>query len=405
MSDQLKYDIFSTDGKLGIHNYQALYQLDPITGEFKNYQLLSNINDKIDDDKSSITKIPKHLIQSKFQDIFIIDSIYSGIGRDNRDFYKDILKPIFKDLNINHNYIKTENDQSIINFIKDQIVKNSTIILLSGDSSIFEIVNTIANNNYLKEKNFVINLGIIPLGTGNSIAYSSGILNEFDALKTLFNDSKISKLPIYKVSFPIGKSFDINNNVQINSLYFLVVVSWGVHAGLVHESEKPELKKLGVERFKLAFNNLISNPNLQYQGELYIEEEEEENNNNKTILVPNGNNLYTTILSVPLVEKTYKLSPHSNIKTNQLHLINIPELETRDEFVKIIFLPYQDGAHINNKHVLYKDIGNSIVLKIQQDNAKICVDGKIISIEDSKGEEVKVELIDQDQFNINLIGI
>ncbi|KAH3682173.1 hypothetical protein WICPIJ_006870 [Wickerhamomyces pijperi] len=388
-------------------NYQVEHTIDS-NGNFFNYKLFKNKPIEGDEEKQQqqqqpltvLDHIPEHLKVSPTQDVLIIDSVNSGIGRENRDFFNVVMKPVLEDLQVTgYKYLVTENAQSVVNFAKSEIVKpNTTVVLFSGDTSVFEIINTVLANKEQSEK-CQVNFVFVPLGTGNANAYSAGFANELVALTKLFAD-KISHLPIYKANLPTDATCK-TQTINDHAFYFTVVVSWGIHSDIIIEADSPELKPYGVHRFQMAFQKIFQRPKIEYLSELY---------NADKVFVSSGNNVYTTILALPLVESKYMISPASEITENKLHLLNLPDQFSADrqELAKVLFAPYQQGAHVQHPLVFYEDVGElGVSLKFQQDGeVNICVDGAIVNIPDAKGKEVKVEILeDQSRFKFGVIGV
>jgi diacylglycerol kinase family enzyme len=347
---------------------------------------IGNINYAIDGllpDISAASSDPRQIV--------VIDSVYSGIGRENRDFYGTVVQRIFNHLKIAHKYVKTSSAATIKEWAA-ALTDDVAIVIISGDTSIYEIVNNV-------KKNLNLQVFPIPLGTGNAIANSIGITDEFKGLEAFLSTvgttqgGSLKRLPIYKTTFPEGSTLPFQDNQTVKSLYFIAVASWGVHSKLVYLSEAPELKKLGLERFKIAAGQALSS-DIKFNAEV---------STNPNFKVHN----YFNVIAVPNFEKTYRISPDSNIFRNELHLLDIGGASaetslTNAELGELLMKPYQNGAHIdpNDKRIFYEKISNDVVLTLTEDDpqkAIFCVDGISVQVANPNGKSVKIGFVDEDE--------
>ncbi|KAJ1551054.1 hypothetical protein HK096_003461, partial [Nowakowskiella sp. JEL0078] len=145
-----------------------------------------------------------------------------------------------------------------------------TFVCLGGDGLIHEIINGALKGSELK---FKIRLCVVPCGTGNALATSIGIVDHEDAVRRLIN-GKIRSLTVGAVSI---KNISVNttNKIEFPSLndvssfknYFFCVVSWGMHAQIVKQSET--FRFLGSLRFQLIARLLLLFLK-QYPAKLYL---------------------------------------------------------------------------------------------------------------------------------------
>lgn len=322
--------------------------------------------------------------------LIIIDSILSGTGRENKNFYLNVIKPILDSLNIKYEYLKTESKDSIAIFAKEKIPNDSVVALLSGDTSIFELINN-------SPSDLSIELFPIPLGTGNGLASSMKIDNEFIGFQILLSylesSVELKRLPIYKVEFPEDSHFFFEQDKKASSLLFTVVCSWGCHSKVVYLSETPELRKLGIERFKIAAAQTLAG-DINYNGIV---------SENPSF----GCHNYITILAIQNFEKTYKISPDSNVFRNELHLLDVGG-ETNEtslsnaELFEFSMKPYNNGAHVltDDKRVVYKKIEKDLTLTFTTDDESksiFCIDGLTIIVKNPKDKSVKVKYLNENQ--------
>lgn len=391
--------LFRLEAGNSIKEYYLGYDKTPAANV--NYKLLN----KPDGEKNQLivrkNDLPKHL-QPEVE-ITVIDSIMSGTGRENRAFYKEILKPIFEELNIKHTLLETTSPDSITDFAKSiDLAKEQTVIILSGDTSVMELVNGLPVEKTGTKNN--VNLVLIPLGTGNALASSAGLLSEAIAVQKIFSIES-SPLPLYEVEFPEGSYAPLLEDKPIHKLLFSIVVSWGSHAQMVYHADSPELKKLGTERFKVAAGQIFQHELKYHCDILLLENEKEEKFSHST------NHRYSSILAVSNLEKLYRVSPDSQLKKNELHILDFGDIP-QQEFLGLLVAPYQGRAHVDDERVLYEPISpeKKIALQIDEEDpekAIICVDGISVKIRDAKGKRIVVSFVKPESlsYKLNFIGL
>ncbi|KAJ3055995.1 hypothetical protein HK097_008484 [Rhizophlyctis rosea] len=131
--------------------------------------------------------------------------------------------------------------------------------LYSGDGLIHELVNGILAPLKSSESPLpTLILGVIPAGTGNAIATTLSITTPAQAAFRIITARSI--IPLKVTSVHIGpavadakgiKWTDSTADVEIPPVvkYSVVVVSWGLHAQIVRQSES--LRALGNQRFRV----------------------------------------------------------------------------------------------------------------------------------------------------------
>jgi len=372
-----------------------------------NYELHSSNGPKDLSSVSIVVKkedLPDHLKPGV--DITIIDSVKSGTGREKREFYKHILKPIFNELEIKHSFLETTSAETITKFAKSlDLTRDHTIILLSGDTSAVELINGLPSDPKIEHlKN--INLLIIPQGTGNGLVYSAGITSEANAVQKIFSKEK-SRLPLYQAEFPEGSyaTHLPQGTASVDKLFFTIVVSWGSHAQMVYRAESPELRKLGTERFKVAVYQIFKEE-LKYNAEILILENGIERKFSQSSL-----HNYSSILAAPRLEKSYVISPDSNLKKDELHLLDFGDIP-KEEFMALLMEPYKGRAHVDHEDVIYESFhpNTEIILKLGEEDEErsiICVDGISIKIKNPKNKRITVRFVQPGDlgYNLNLIGL
>ena len=128
-------------------------------------------------------------------EIHVIVSTLSGTGKAP-SYYYDTLLPFLESWNLPHSKHETESSKTITNLAKSTFLPQAahgikqTIILLSGDGGVVDLVNALASDKTsyqnAREKNyFPPSIILIPMGTGNALAHSSGVSK--DPLGVLLN--------------------------------------------------------------------------------------------------------------------------------------------------------------------------------------------------------------------------
>ncbi len=371
-----------------------------------NFELLSSVGADGKKDELVISKdsLPTHLKPGV--DVTVIDSVNSGVGREKREFYTSVLEPILNELDIKHTLLKTTSALSITNFAKSlDLSKDHTVVLLSGDTSVVEFINGLPTDANVSTKPN-INLVLIPLGTGNALVSSSGITSEANAVQKMFSNEK-AELPLYEADFP-SESFAVHleNAPPIGKLLFTIVLSWGSHAQMVYHAESPELKGLGIERFKIAAYKIFQQK-LEYNCDIIIVDE----NGKEEKMSHSTTHNYSSILAVPRLEKKYHISPDSKISKSELHILDFGDLP-KDEFMGLLMEPYKGAGHVNHKGVIYEPIQpkKQIILELGEEDEErsiVCVDGISIKVKNGKGKRITVRFVNSEDlsFKLNLVGL
>ncbi|KAK3076147.1 hypothetical protein LTS18_013802, partial [Coniosporium uncinatum] len=152
------------------------------------------------------------------------------------------------------------------------------IILLSGDGGIVDAVNVLMFSRSSSYAPPIISL--LPFGTGNALAHSSGITQDSTFGLSTLARGKPQRLPLLKATFSPGARLleDEGTTAEtlphsmssttpegrqtiVPSIYGAVVASWGLHAALVADSDTSEYRKHGVERFQMAAKENLYPPN------------------------------------------------------------------------------------------------------------------------------------------------
>ena len=177
---------------------------------------------------------------------------------------KSGLKKSLKVYNEAKNYFETSNFRSSLfvseypNHIKDyvsKIDKNTfdRLIIFGGDGTINEVVNGLENSNNLQS----FKLGIVPTGSGNSVAHDTGLLDVDDAIHKCVGDVSM-KMDVNQVDFDSFSRLSVS------------VLGWGMFSFGSIRAEK--LRLLGPIRYDVAsiitlLENKIHKAEIQVDGE------------------------------------------------------------------------------------------------------------------------------------------
>lgn len=326
-------------------------------------------------------------------DVYVVDSMKSGTrGRPEDGLYNRVLGPILRDMvGVAHRYIATENAELVADFAASLRGNGRpvTVILLSGDLLVNELVNLLSEGNGSSLK-----LATVPLGTGNSLALSIGLACDLKAVQKLltYKADSIKPLNLYEAQFPAHSRFLIQDKPVgdiVRPQKFVVVLSWAFHAALVADSDTPEMRQHGLDRFKLAaFNNLLLEQ--RYEGSTSIEGR-----------VFEGPYAYWVVTPAKRFEPTFEVLPLGNIFDRNLHWVAFNTEDDHNEgkyIMDVMHQVYNKGLHVNNPKVRYEKVvdGETIVLRtkkaLRARQRRFCLDGAIVELPEAELHEVTVKL-------------
>ncbi|KAJ4400893.1 hypothetical protein N0V85_005641, partial [Neurospora sp. IMI 360204] len=257
-----------------------------------------------------------------------------------------------------------------------------TLILLSGDGGIIDLLNSLDHPGYgdsqpeASSPSPTPTLAILPLGTGNALFHSlhkplytpDGPSPPVLGLRTLFKRGVSAPLPTFRAEFSPGARlisgqpevlpnhedepkdnllFDVVNSTststtenkaakrrrrpEITHLLGAIVFSYGFHASLVYESDTPAYRVHGDKRFGMAAGELLKVSHL-YDAEVFIRRsstssssaaaEAAAGNNNWKLIPKDSHSTYILLTLVSNLEKTFCISPASRPLDGQLRLVH-----------------------------------------------------------------------------------
>jgi diacylglycerol kinase family enzyme len=342
--------------------------------------------------------------------LHVLISILSG-SHTAHEFFKSNIKADLDAIHPSYMVTLTKSPNTIREFTKSVVYptaragKEQTIILLSGDGGIIDIVDTLhsciaANVSHSLASYKSPNVALLPLGTANAFANSTNIGDPKVAISRLFAGTPRA-IPTFTVSFSPGAQLvgdEGRAHTPISApMHGSVVFSWGLHASLVSMSDTAEYRKHGIERFKIAAGELMKEPHA-YHGRVSILPSAQHSSGSRdwTPLqhADKGIDEHSYILAtlVSRLEATFVISPRSQPLSCNLRLVALPHLEAA-ELGKILGLAYQGGKHVEEKHVTYREI-DGVRIEFKEEEGRwrtICVDGRIVEVEEEGWVEVRRE--------------
>lgn len=339
----------------------------------------------------------------------VVVSTASGTGQA-QTFYESHLTDTFKSLGFKeqeHFFVHfTKSEETITELTKDVFLPAAnagavlSIILLSGDGGVVDIINAVLSSD--RSPDFACpEITLLPLGTGNALANSLGITADDSMGLTTLMQGQSRPLPILRAKFSPGSKLLVHEGSEEVELHQhdgyptywgAVVGSWGLHASLVADSDTTEYRKHGAERFKMAAKAALfpddgSSPH-KYRGTVSVLRGSQWHD------LDGSEHAYVLATFVSNLEKGFTISPGTRPLDGKLRFIHLGPM-SGNEVMEVMTAAYNEGKHIEDSRVRYEEIDG---LKIQFDDAeedgrwrRICIDGKIISVEQSGWVEITKE--------------
>lgn len=284
------------------------------------------------------------------------------------------------------------------------------ILILSGDGGIVDILNGLQSTENSSPTKYVPPMvSIIPMGTGNALAHSTKLTDDNTLGLGSLVRGRLRKLPTFKATFSPGAQLltdEANTEVELPTdsvtsfptLHGAVVCSWGMHAGLVGDSDTTEYRKFGVERFKMAAKEALypsdGSPPHAYKAKVSMLKRDGATGQEQWQSLTREEHEYVLATMVSNLEKNFMISPESKPLDGKLRLVHFGPM-SGDEVMRIMGLAYQNGKHVEDEAVGYEDIeGLRIEFEGNEEDARwrrICVDGKIVRVENDGWVEVRKE--------------
>ncbi|KAK4620026.1 hypothetical protein CLAFUW4_11248 [Fulvia fulva] len=340
----------------------------------------------------------------------IVVSTGSGTGQA-KSVWEQLVKPMLDYVQRNQDKPANEyqlhfttSESSVADLTQDVLLPQAdlgvaqSVLMMSGDGGIVDVVNTLLSSE--RSKNYKKpNLSVLPLGTGNALAHSSGITADNTlGLKSWFKGEP-KELPLFAASFSQGARALFDGARQERELHAFngvltahgaVVCSWGLHAGLVADSDTAEYRNFGAERFKMAAKEALfpsdGSPPHRYQGHVGVQRSGKKG----WRTIRQGQHGYILATMVSQLEKGFTISPASKPLDAILRLIHFGPL-SGEGAMDIMTKAYQGGQHVEDERVGYEEI-EALRIEFLEGDARwrrVCIDGKIIRVEKGGWVEVR----------------
>ena len=337
-------------------------------------------------------------------EIHIVISVLAGTKK-GVSFFENALRPLFAKLNVSaYKVHRTESANTITELCEHIFVPRArdgvrqTVILLSGDGGVIDVIKVFSEayeGRDSREDGFVPpTLCTIPMGTGNATANSTAPENDGTlGLATLVRGG-VRTLSTFRVTLAPGAAHLVEEGMRkeaipeskdgVGHVYGAVVVSWGMHASLVADSDTAEYRKYGVDRFKMAAKELLwpadGSGTHRYRGKVRLTVKGEDGNL-ETFDVNRSEHMYVLITLVPQLERGFTISPASKSLDGQLRIVHFGPL-TPERAMGLMDLAYQGGKHVEEPEVGYTAV-EKVRIEFEEEEERwrrACVDGKIVLV-------------------------
>lgn len=322
--------------------------------------------------------------------------------------WEHLIRPIFETVGLhqdNHYSLHVTSSELTVSELAHEILLpqanlgvQQSVLLLSGDGGMVDIVNTLLAGQ--RSPTFKKpNVALMPLGTGNALAHSATITADNTMGFRTFWHGSAKELPIFRASFPPGARLLTHEAREERVLHQVdgipvahgaVVASWGLHAGLVADSDTAEYRKFGAERFQMAAKEALypadGSPAHGYKGKISILPCD----SGTWQPVDRDTHGYVLATYCSHLEKGFNISPASKPLDGRLRLVHFGAM-SGDEVMSIMTKAYQQGQHVQDERVRYLEI-DGLRIDFAEADAKwrrICIDGKIIRVEEGGWVEVR----------------
>ncbi|OTA57768.1 hypothetical protein K449DRAFT_398384 [Hypoxylon sp. EC38] len=386
-------------------------------------------------DEFKIEEIPEYLQSGPSRHVHVVVSTGSGTGLAVR-FYNLVLQPILEGRGLRaldpsadvarrsvpntYTLHITQNADSVRDLARDlgdtdQGSVQHTVVLLSGDGGVIELLNGVAPGEGSAAQSNLPLVAVLPLGTGNALFHSSHKSvypkagspepsSLVQSLRTLFT-GKAAPLPSFKAEFPPG-SHIVNTEKSENGLeswtnlvshlHGAVVASYGFHSQLVWESDTPEYRKHGAKRFGMAAQELLKESHA-YNATVELAGKD----GSHLHKLDRDRYAYILVAAVSNLEKTFTISPSTEPLDGKLRLVHFGPVNG-EKTMEIMMAAYDGGKHVDMKWtgedgkeegVGYDEFDVIKVTTWEEDARwrKVCIDGTIVELPQGGAMTVKTE--------------
>ena len=358
---------------------------------------------------------PSSLFISPYRDgtpnLHVIVSTNAGTG-GAQAFFDGVLKEILRLMGLTEDSYMlhvTKSEKSVADLTHGILSPRAnegfvqTIILLSGDGGVVDIVNALLSSpqseSYVKPV-----IGLLSLGTGNALATSTDLMQGYDRGLRALLCGKPHSLPTFTASFSPGSTFLVDEGTKTEPLplsekgfgvvHGAVVCSWALHASLVADSDTTAYRKHGNERFAMAAQELLSpsdgSASHVYHGKITTFINNTEGSEAGHVL-PRQEHMYVLTSLVSNLETSFCISPQSKPFDGQLRLLHFGTIPSA-EVTRLMGLANTGGRHVDEEQVAYEPVdGFRIDFKENDERwRRVCVDGKIVKVDEGGWVEVRM---------------
>lgn len=312
--------------------------------------------------------------------------------------------------------------------------KRKTIVLLSGDGGVVDLLNGRGNDDANEDENKdklpqnytspQPTITLIPIGTGNALFHSlhstlaplhgDRVSPLVLSLRTLFR-GKPAPLPSFRAAFSPGcltvpPSLDVDQSAQdagvpklgarpITHIDGAIVASFGFHASVVYESDTPAHRRHGIKRFGLVAQELLreSHPyaarvevrrpaNSSSPSPSSVHSPSSSSTGAGFVPLPRETHAYVLATVVSHLERTFNISPASRPLDGKLRLVHFGPVGG-ERTMQAMAAAYDGGRHVDlawddGEAVGYEEVEGLRVVTLDEAARwrKICVDGTIIEM-------------------------
>lgn len=339
----------------------------------------------------------------------VIVSIRSGTGLASK-FYEVVLQPLLRTLGLTqgdpYRTILTQDAETVKNYARtnwgaenprdtsrDGKTANNTVILLSGDGGIVDLLNGSPPSSTTDKEDLPI-IALVPLGTGNALFHSlhkphydasaaAGVTSPSPlvlATRALLR-GRAAPLPTFRASFSAGAhlvSGDTTAEEETGSLEGAIVASYGLHSQLVWESDTPAWRKHGAARFGMVAKELLGE---SHEYRAVVESSPGGRVGGEGGDVEGGRFNYILATMVSNLEKTFAISPAGRPLDGALRLVHFGAVDG-GRTMEIMMAAYDGGKHVDMEGVGYEAVDELRITTLEENARwrKVCIDGTIVEI-------------------------
>ena len=287
-----------------------------------------------------------------------------------------------------------------------QSIRSPLVILLSGDGGVVDMINALTSppTPFTPPE-----IALVPVGTGNALATSTGIEKLGSSLRTLLYGTP-RPLPIFRTTFsPNARLLSDHGRTHTPfpttppTLHGAVVFSWALHAAIVADSDTPVLRAHGPARFQHAAQQALLPTPHPYRGTVSFRPPD----TTHWHVIPRDAHGYILAALVRALEPGFTINPAASRAgmppQPPLRLVHFGPLDA-GATAELLRLAYAEGAHVRDERVGYEDVGAVRVVMTAGEEERwrrVCVDGRIVVLEE--GGWVEVEMMAEKEWVVKIL--